>query len=283
MRPCVVRIALVLPLAAALGLPAVALPSLSLPARPRDAASARQAAPPPPGEEFTTPSGLKYRILKRGDGPMTEPGKEIGLHGIGTFPDGTIFWNSHDPENAFYFILGVDPVIPGCAEGVALMRVGDRFLFTMPPELGYGENGSGETIPPNAVLIFDYEILSVETPKTPIAATLYQAIREKGLSQAVSLYLWLKKDKSGEYNFREDQLNTLGYKLLQEGKIKDALAIFELNAGAYPDSFNVYDSLGEACLADGQKEKAIANYEKSLALNPKNVNAEAMLKKIRGE
>ena len=281
MRPCFSRIALILP-AAVLGLSSSALPALSPPARPQAAASAPQAAPPP-GEEFTTPSGLKYRILKRGDGPVTEPGKEIGLHGIGSFPDGTVFWNSRDPENPFYFILGLDPVIPGCAEGVALMRVGDRFLFTMPPELGYGENGSGEIIPPNAVLIFDYEILSVETPKIPIAATLYQAIREKSISQAVSLYLWLKKDKGGEYNFREDQLNTLGYKLLADGKIKDALAIFELNAVAYPDSYNVYDSLAEACLADGQKEKAIANYEKSLALNPKNTNAEAMLKKIKGE
>jgi len=162
------------------------------------------------------------------------------------------------------------------------MRVGDRFIFTLPPELGYGEKGSGTTIPPNATLIFDYEILSVETPKTPIAATLYPIINEKGISQAVSTYLWLKNDKSAEYNFREDQLNTLGYKLLSDKKIKEAIAILELNASAYPESANVYDSLGEAYLADGQKDKAIENYEKSLQLNPKNENAAEMIKKIKG-
>lgn len=234
------------------------------------------------GKEYVTASGLKYKIVQLGDGPKAEPGKEVGLHGIGSFPDGKIFWNSRDPENPFYFVLGVDRIISGCAEGVALMRVGDRFLFTMPPEIGYGERGSGTTIPPNATLIFDYEILSVETPKTPIAATLLSIINEKGISQAVSTYLWLKKDKSVEYNFREDQLNTLGYKLLADRKIKDAIAILELNALTYPQSSNVYDSLGEAYLADGQNEKAAENYEKSLALNPGNETAVEMLKKIRG-
>jgi tetratricopeptide (TPR) repeat protein len=234
------------------------------------------------GKEYVTSSGLKYTIVQLGNGPKAEEGKEIGLHGIGSFPDGKIFWNSRDPVSPFYFVLGVDRVIKGCSEGVALMRVGDRFIFTLPPELGYGEKGSGTTIPPNATLIFDYEILSVETPKTPIAATLFQIINEKGISQAVSTYLWLKKDKSAEYNFREDQLNTLGYKLLADGKIKEAVAILELNASAYPESYNAYDSLGEAYLADGQKDKAIANYEKSLLLNPKNENAAEMLKKLKG-
>jgi len=234
------------------------------------------------GKDYVTASGLKYKIVQKGNGPKAEEGKEICLHGIGSFPDGKIFWNSRDPNDPFYFVLGVDRVIKGCSEGVALMRVGDRFIFTLPPELGYGEKGSGTTIPPNATLIFDYEILSVETPKTPIAATLYPIINEKGISQAVSTYLWLKNDKSAEYNFREDQLNTLGYKLLSDKKIKEAIAILELNASAYPESANVYDSLGEAYLADGQKDKAIENYEKSLQLNTKNENAAEMIKKIKG-
>ncbi len=234
------------------------------------------------GKDYVTASGLKYKIVQKGNGPKAEEGKEICLHGIGSFPDGKIFWNSRDPNDPFYFVLGVDGVIKGCSEGVALMRVGDRFIFTLPPELGYGEKGSGTTIPPNATLIFDYEILSVETPKTPIAATLYPIINEKGISQAISTYLWLKKDKSAEYNFREDQLNTLGYKLLSDKKIKEAIANLELNAAAYPESANVYDSLGEAYLADEHKDKAIENYEKSLQLNPKNENAAEMIKKIKG-
>lgn len=118
---------------------------------------------------YVTASGLKYRIIKRGDGAKVERGKKIALHGIGTFEDGRVFWNSRETGTPFTFILGKDWVIKGCEEGVALMRVGDHFLFTMTPELGYGEKGKGDVIPPNATLIFDYEILSVEDPKAPPA------------------------------------------------------------------------------------------------------------------
>lgn len=112
----------------------------------------------------TTASGLKYRVLHRGDGPRVEPGKKIGLHGIGSFPDGKVFWNSRTEGEPFYFVWGQDRVIEGCKEGTALMRVGDRFLFVMSPELGYGAKGKGDLIPPNATLVFDYEIVSVEEP-----------------------------------------------------------------------------------------------------------------------
>jgi hypothetical protein len=234
------------------------------------------------GKEYVTASGLKYKITVKGTGAPAEPGKEIGLHGIGTFPDGKVFWNSREPNDPFYFVLGKDRVIKGCAEGVALMRVGDRFIFTMPPELGYGERGSRDVIPPNATLIFDYEILSVETPKISLAETLYKEIQEKGIAPARELYEKLKTEKSAEYNFREDQLNSLGYRLLRENKIKEAVAVLEWNAAANPKSANAFDSLAEAYLADGQKDKAIENYEKSLALNPKNENAAAALKKIKG-
>ncbi len=233
------------------------------------------------GKEYVTASGLKYKIVVKGTGAPAEPGKEIGLHGIGSFPDGKVFWNSREPNDPFYFVLGKDRVIKGCSEGVALMRVGDRFIFTLPPELGYGERGSRDVIPPNATLIFDYEILSVEFPKISLTETLYKEIQEKGIAPARELYEKLKTEKSAEYNFREDQLNSLGYRLLREKKIKEAVAVLEWNVAANPKSANAYDSLAEAYLADSQTDKAIKSYEKSLELNPKNENAAAALKKIK--
>jgi len=68
--------------------------------------------------------------------------------------------------------------------------------------------------------------------------------------------------------------------LLSSGQTKDAIAIFQ-NVQEYPASGNVYDSLGEAYMKDGQKELAIQNYEKSLQLDPKNQNAVEMLKKLK--
>ena len=81
--------------------------------------------------------------------------------------------------------------------------------------------------------------------------------------------------------FGEAEMNQLGYRYLQEGNIKDAIRLFTLNTISYPNSWNVYDSLGEGYLKDGQFDKAIKNYERSLELNPKNENAIKMLREIR--
>ncbi|MGH7994060.1 MAG: tetratricopeptide repeat protein, partial [Limisphaerales bacterium] len=83
------------------------------------------------------------------------------------------------------------------------------------------------------------------------------------------------------YDFREEQLNYLGYQLFEMKRIKDAIAILKLNAEAYPQSANVYDSLGEAYMDDGDKEPAIENYEKSLQLGPGNLGAIEKLKQLK--
>src|SRR5256886_17526259 len=80
--------------------------------------------------------------------------------------------------------------------------------------------------------------------------------------------------------FRSRALNRLGYLLLGKGRNADAIAIFKLNVEEYPKSGNVYDSLAEAYAKDGQKQQAIANYRKSLELDPKNQNAANKLKEL---
>jgi dienelactone hydrolase len=105
-------------------------------------------------------------------------------------------------------------------------------------------------------------------------------VRERGVETAISLYYDLKKNKSDVYDFQERELNLLGYDLLGERKIKDAIEIFKLNVVVYPKGFNAYDSLGEAYLANGERDLAIQNYRKSLELNPQNTNATDVLKKI---
>jgi tetratricopeptide (TPR) repeat protein len=79
----------------------------------------------------------------------------------------------------------------------------------------------------------------------------------------------------------EATLNRLGYMLLSVGKTPEAIAVFQRNVLEYPQSGNVYDSLGEAYMKAGQKGLAIQNYEKSLQLDPKNQNAVEMLKKLK--
>ncbi|PYQ28096.1 MAG: serine hydrolase [Acidobacteria bacterium] len=90
----------------------------------------------------------------------------------------------------------------------------------------------------------------------------------------------LKAKSPDVYDFSEPEINRLGYTLLQRGRVTDAVDVFRLNVEEHPESANVYDSLGEAYAAHGDRELAIANYKKSLELNPKNTNAADALKRL---
>jgi CubicO group peptidase (beta-lactamase class C family) len=106
---------------------------------------------------------------------------------------------------------------------------------------------------------------TVERAGADSAARLYQALRARYAAIA----------------FDENQLNTVGYDLLRRGRMEAAIAIFRLNVEAYPRSANTYDSLGEAYRDHGDRALAIANYERSLQLDPTNENALRMLQKLR--
>jgi tetratricopeptide (TPR) repeat protein len=116
-------------------------------------------------------------------------------------------------------------------------------------------------------------------PRRSIAETLSPTIASTGIDAAVKQYHDLKAVQPTTYNFDEDELNSLGYRLLNAKKINDAIRIFQLNVEAYPQSGNVY-SLGEAYMDAGNKPLAIANYQKSVQLNPKNRNAIVYLQKL---
>jgi tetratricopeptide (TPR) repeat protein len=117
-------------------------------------------------------------------------------------------------------------------------------------------------------------------PRKSIAETLSATIVSGGINQAARQYHDLKAAEPATYNFDEDELNSLGYQLIGAKKFKEAIRLLQLNVEAYPRSSNVYDSLGEAYMDDGNKPLAIVNYQKSLQFNPKNSNAVAMLRKL---
>jgi tetratricopeptide (TPR) repeat protein len=108
---------------------------------------------------------------------------------------------------------------------------------------------------------------------------LERAIREKGVNAAISLYRRMRQRYPAEY-FYERTLNMLGYAQLNTHHVPEAIALFKLNIEMYPNASNPYDSLGEAYAAQGDRAAAIANYRKSLALNPNNKGAVDMLKKL---
>lgn len=117
-------------------------------------------------------------------------------------------------------------------------------------------------------------------PRKSIADTLSATIASSGIDRAAQQYHDLKATKPTTYNFDEGELNALGYQLIRAHKFKEAIRILQLNVDIYPQSGNVYDSLAEAYMDDGNKTEAITNYQKSLQLNPRNRGAVAMLKKL---
>lgn len=105
--------------------------------------------------------GLKKKLLKDGQGFDTpDIGDEVEVHYTGTLLDGTKFDSSRDRGEPFKFTLGQGKVIKGWDQGIKTMKKGENATFTIPPELAYGASGSPPTIPPNATLQFDVELLS---------------------------------------------------------------------------------------------------------------------------
>jgi FKBP-type peptidyl-prolyl cis-trans isomerase len=116
----------------------------------------------PAGEKRTTPSGLI--IVDYKSDPSASAAKEgdtVWVHYTGKLTDGKKFDSSRDRGEPLEFKLGEHRVIKGWEEGIAGMKVGDKRQLTIPPDLGYGANGAGGVIPPNATLIFDVELMGL--------------------------------------------------------------------------------------------------------------------------
>lgn len=109
-----------------------------------------------------TESGLRYKVINKGDGTKAEAGKTVSVHYKGQLLDGTVFDSSYKRNQPIDFQLGQGMVIAGWDEGISLLNVGDKARFVIPPHLGYGSRGAGGVIPPDAVLIFDVELMDVK-------------------------------------------------------------------------------------------------------------------------
>ena len=133
----------------------------------------------------------------------------------------------------------------------------------------------------------DYELQVISpngaTPIKRLSADMmvpFEMLLSGKIPEAIEGYRKIKKDTPQNVAVSENRLNNLGYSLLQEGKLPEALALLKLNVEFYPNAWNTYDSLGEAYMKAGEKDLAIANYKKSLELNPQNSNGREMLKKL---
>ena len=112
----------------------------------------------------TMPSGLIYVITRRSDGRSPRPGETVVVNYTGLLSNGVKFDSSLDRGQPYKFKLGLGRVIKGWDEGIEKLRVGEQATLIIPPQLGYGANGSGDVIPPDATLIFVVELMGIEEP-----------------------------------------------------------------------------------------------------------------------
>jgi peptidylprolyl isomerase len=170
-----------------------------------------------PADYTVTDSGLQYVFLQEGDGETPMLGEVATVHFTGWFEDGTLFADSR-VGTPVQFIVGEEQIVPGWDEMVLLMQVGDLVQMVLPPELGLGAEGSPNgTIPPNATLIFEMELLGIEPPPpTPTPAPPPVSVAESDYTVTDSgLRFYAITEGTGEPIETGDTV-TLHYKMWQE-------------------------------------------------------------------
>jgi FKBP-type peptidyl-prolyl cis-trans isomerase len=137
------------------------------------AATGSLAAPNPRNPTPSTVSAphpeekLSVTTVSPGTGTTAHVGDRVSVHYVGTLTDGSKFDSSRDRDRPFEFVLGRGQVIRGWDQGVEGMRVGEKRRLVVPPTLGYGVRGAPPTIPSNATLVFDVELLNVQPAASP--------------------------------------------------------------------------------------------------------------------
>ena len=114
-------------------------------------------------QTIQTATGLEYVEVVEGTGARPKPGETVSVHYTGWLKSGQKFDSSVDRGEPFAFPIGKGRVIKGWDEGVATMKVGGKRKLIIPAHLGYGDRGAGNVIPPSATLIFEVELLGVQS------------------------------------------------------------------------------------------------------------------------
>jgi tetratricopeptide (TPR) repeat protein len=128
----------------------------------------------------------------------------------------------------------------------------------------------------DTVLTYVVDILDVKS--VDVATAMGETIKVSGIEDAVNKYRSWQEKGFPDQHLDEKNMNALAYDLLANGNIKDAIRIFQLNVEAFPQSANVHDSLGEAYAKNGDKQKAIDEYQRALAIDPTFQSSQKALK-----
>lgn len=267
-------------------------------------------SPPHPVDaeiDVSKDKGVIKRVLVQGTGSRPPRGNEVEVHYVGKLEDGTQFDSSRDRDASFRFVLGEGQVIKGWDLGVASMSVGEKSMLTIQPQYGYGEAGAGGSIPPNATLKFEVELLSYRPkPKARWAMSVEEKIqaaadeKEKGnesfkkkqLTEAIAAYReglcflehsdqWTEQQQTQKNSVEVSLRLNLSNCYLKTGEF--AQAIDEASQAIKLDEGNskAWYRRGVSRAAFGLLEEARSDLASAARLDPKNVEIRHELKKCK--
>jgi tetratricopeptide (TPR) repeat protein len=146
--------------------------------------------------------------------------------------------------------------------------------------VGYGSKGSDEVLP-DATLTYFIEVIDVKSED--LANVLYETVQANGIDAAVEQFHKLEAEKFPDMYLDELELNDFGYAMVRRKNFEGAIKIFQLNTEVFPDSANVYDSLGDAYARGGNKARAIESYQKALAIDPQKTSSSKALRELQSD
>lgn len=226
-----------------------------------------------------TNSGWAYEIVRPGRGPMLDRNKGIETHNQLIDVNNRVLVSTYAVGIPDYqLISGLSEPFQSACE---VMQVGGHYRFYIPMSDFRATLKGGTNLPVSGEhVIWEVELLRILPPMVDIATRVKTIISQQGMDAGYQEFRRLSQSPHSQIYFGEWEVNELGYLFLSKGKANEAIYIFDYNAQRHPESANAHDSLAEAYLKIGNKEKAVKHYRWSLELNPGNTNARKMLGQI---
>ncbi len=233
---------------------------------------------PPEGALVDLGKKGKYQILKKGDGISPMEGDEIGYKIVFMNPKREVLFNSRTLGFIWHATFN-DSIAAVVREAAVHTKAGGKFKAMVPKsDLPKGARNQLEENEEYAIL--QYDLLEVKPLRPSGAEKIAGVLKKEGSKSARAQYKALRADDS--YTMYEQDFNNLGYEFLNDEDVDHAIFMLSLATELFPDSWNVWDSLGEAYMKKGDKANAKKYYKKCLTLNPEYLSALDALKKLNG-
>jgi len=234
------------------------------------------------GDTIQTESGLKYYYVEQGNGRKIESGAKVSTYLSLKINDSIVWTSDNDTDSLFTFIMNGTVLIKGFNEMSMRLRQGDEIVAIIPDSLGYGDEGSGDVVPPNATLIYDkFKVIQVDEPRSFLADTLFSTIKKQGTVKAIERNKTISTSADSiNYHKGLQQYYYTWEKLTNESMHQEAADIAMYFSSSTKNRW-MHSLMIQSLSNLGQTERAIDSLETMLKVTPDNVYLGNMLKELQ--